>query len=461
MRYALLSCSYEYHLDLHFSTTRADKKSSGIILLHERISNTSLKSILPKHLSTVIDLSISHNGMCDRILSLQSGHVAHETLESLTSCSADSFDNQYVKEASKTLCMAVELASRSMISLQTVNLIEVKSLSGKTATNSNMQIVDWSKATSVQAKVRQASSMIYFSPNKTYLLIGLTGDLGRSMCKWMVTRGARHVVLTSRNPKIVPKWWLDQLSDMGANIVPMPMDVTSKESILEVDCTIRREMPPLGGVFNGALVITDTIFSRLTYEDLLRGIAPKVDGSKFLDELYSTNDLDFFIMFGSTGGMAGHPAQTPYCVGNVYMEDVIRSRRARGLVGSILNSGLIVGVGVVHRDEHREERSIKMSGSACLSEKDVHECFAECIIAGLPESHLSPQVVAGASPRDPAEWDEVVCKSKSLDRRILYFKCELQSRGLSHAQEPRKVIPQNAGSLLLRWFPGFWLASQF
>jgi hypothetical protein len=37
-----------------------------------------------------------------------------------------------------------------------------------------------------------------FSPSKTYVLIGLSGQIGQSITRWMVQTGARHVVITSR-----------------------------------------------------------------------------------------------------------------------------------------------------------------------------------------------------------------------------------------------------------------------
>jgi pseurotin A synthetase (hybrid polyketide synthase/nonribosomal peptide synthetase) len=38
----------------------------------------------------------------------------------------------------------------------------------------------------------------FFSPNRTYVLIGLSGQMGHSITRWMVEGGARHVVITSR-----------------------------------------------------------------------------------------------------------------------------------------------------------------------------------------------------------------------------------------------------------------------
>lgn len=54
--------------------------------------------------------------------------------------------------------------------------------------------------------MRSVDSYISFLGNKTYWLFGLTGGLGLSLCEWMVQRGARYCILSSRNPNIEAAW---------------------------------------------------------------------------------------------------------------------------------------------------------------------------------------------------------------------------------------------------------------
>ena len=83
-------------------------------------------------------------------------------------------------------------------------------------------VVDWRANDVVSARVHPIDSGRLFSHDKTYLLVGLTGDLGRSICRWMIGRGAQHVVLSSRNPQIDPRW-IDELSKLGGNVLVLPM----------------------------------------------------------------------------------------------------------------------------------------------------------------------------------------------------------------------------------------------
>ena len=83
-------------------------------------------------------------------------------------------------------------------------------------------VLNWKTQNVVSARVQPINSGGLFSQDKTYLLIGLTGDLGRSICRWMIEHGAKHVVLSSRNPQIDPRW-IDEMVKLGGNIIVLPM----------------------------------------------------------------------------------------------------------------------------------------------------------------------------------------------------------------------------------------------
>lgn len=71
-------------------------------------------------------------------------------------------------------------------------------VAGGTREHANAAVVDWTGAQSITLSPRPVDTRNLFSPNKTYLLVGLTGHIGQSICRWMVQGGARHIVVTSR-----------------------------------------------------------------------------------------------------------------------------------------------------------------------------------------------------------------------------------------------------------------------
>jgi hybrid polyketide synthase/nonribosomal peptide synthetase ACE1 len=77
-------------------------------------------------------------------------------------------------------------------------------------------LVNWS-GHKVPVRLESVDSLIRFDSSKTYVLFGLTSDLGQSLVDWMASHGARNVVLTSRRPNIDHRW-LDQCTASGVKV---------------------------------------------------------------------------------------------------------------------------------------------------------------------------------------------------------------------------------------------------
>lgn len=108
----------------------------------------------------------------------------------------------------------------------------------------------------------------------TYILIGGTGGLGRSMARWMLSRGARNIVLVSRSGAITDKvqGLIDEASILGANIVTRKCNVANK---VEVDSLVREcstDLPAVRGVVHGAMILKvgSLQFSKVADTDLIR-----------------------------------------------------------------------------------------------------------------------------------------------------------------------------------------------
>lgn len=69
----------------------------------------------------------------------------------------------------------------------------------------------------------------YMNPDKSYVLVGGLGGFGLELANWLITRGAKHIVLTSRSgvrtgyQSLCIRRWRDN----GINIVISTDDVTT------------------------------------------------------------------------------------------------------------------------------------------------------------------------------------------------------------------------------------------
>lgn len=363
-----------------FQTTSSTAGSAGGVatFVHPYAREDDLLSLpLPEGLRTFVNLSTTAS---------QSGAAAKAL------CSARSIETKQVDWTDLTAGFEVSgldhLAKNHDDVVKDSGDIGEKSV--VTLELSPTAVVDWSAAETVTADVSPLEHGGLFAPDKTYLLCGMTGDMGISVCLWMVEHGARHVVLMSRNPNISSRILGHLAGKFGADVRPMAVDITNLASLRAAVAAIRADRPPIGGVMNGAMILRDRLFQNMPWDDFAAVLAPKVAGSRNLDAVLSGEDertepLDFFICLSSITSIAGNVGQSAYAAANQYMTGLVRQRRRRGLAASVLHIAILTGFGYIHRSDaaHFEtmQRSLRIRYHN-QAEPDLHAMLAEAVVGG-------------------------------------------------------------------------------
>ncbi|KAL6716651.1 hypothetical protein ACLMJK_006219 [Lecanora helva] len=243
-------------------------------------------------------------------------------------------------------------------------------------------VVHWSLDGDVEVVVRPLDAKRLFSQNKTYLLVGMTGEIGQSVCEWMISNGAGCVCLTSRNPRINEKW-LESFQRLNVTVKVLSLDVTNKQNLEKVVSDIRTSCPPIAGVMNGAMVLEDSLFSEMSSDTMQKVLRPKIDGTNNLDQIFN-DDLDFFILFSSSACVIGNSGQTNYAAANGYLNSLARQRRKRGLAASAVDIGRMAGIGYVETARQAVVNQLTRFGLMPISESEFHQILAETIQIGYP-----------------------------------------------------------------------------
>ncbi|TVY37671.1 Polyketide synthase [Lachnellula subtilissima] len=383
-----------------FQTTSDIAKASEPNFIHPYANERDIQHMSPKDLQNFINLEAFRNeGLSTLMLGLlpASANVSMQVADLAVSLSLSelrSLAKQQVRVNSQVTVLSVETLSIGEVS---------------TATSKELRdavVVDWSTADTVSALVPPLEHHGLFSPDKTYLLCGMTGDIGISVCLWMVEHGARNVVLTSRNPNVSPSV-LDYLSQKGATVRPMAVDIANIDSLRKAYHDIKSSMPPIGGVMNAAMVLRDRLFTHLPWEEFAAVLTPKVLGSKNLDEVFQNEQLDFFICFSSTTSIGGSIGQSAYAAANFYMASLVQRRRQHGLAGSVIHIAILTGFGYIfRRDSEHAETIYKavLPRFDSQSEGDLHQLLAEAIVCGRPDSGQTAELITGIKTVFQGEW---------------------------------------------------------
>ena len=210
---------------------------------------------------------------------------------------------------------------------------------------------------------------LLFSSNKTYLLVGGLGGLGRTLAEWMVRKGVKNLAFFSRSGASRPeaKATVDWLKARDINVLNFTGDVTDMTAVKNCVDAIGDS---LAGVFHAAMVLQDAPLNNMTYQQWQRCIEPKVRGAYNLHHATLHLALDFFIPFSSCSAVIGALAQSNYSAANLYLDALMRRRREMGLKGSTINVGMITGVGMVAQNSALEKMMIGM-GSDPVNEDEL------------------------------------------------------------------------------------------
>ncbi|KAJ5993159.1 hybrid NRPS/PKS enzyme [Penicillium sp. IBT 35674x] len=392
-----------------FTTVQPEKDGhKSWIFLHKQSPLRMLQKAIPEDVVVFVDCSRNSPTAAKLRKQLPFG-VRYQVLEDLLATSGAVYSGAADEDLQVALLNASSLAAQSIENLpvfEGAGELTIQNLARQDQEayyDLDFRTIDWRDPSPVPAHVIPALEEVSFKADKTYFLIGMTGTLGLSTVMYMISRGARYFALASRRPQVDEKWLHNTQHTFGATIRIVALDVTSKEAVRDMCADLASTMPPIAGVANAALVIRDALFMEMNATKMNEALAPKVDGSLYLDEIFRDIELDFFILYSSLVYVTGNPGQTAYCAGNGFLVGLAHSRRLHGKTASVINLAGISGIGFISRTDHGILRRLDLMGYGVISEHDYLYLFAEAVLAGLPNSGRNPEVSGGLRFVDPSK----------------------------------------------------------
>jgi len=186
-----------------------------------------------------------------------------------------------------------------------------------------------------------------FDREASYLITGGTGGLGKALIEYLILRGARHIIITSRSEcSMDTKDLISRARKKQVYIRHYAADASNYQQMKQIFEHAEQDSKPLRGVFHLAGVIKDGLIVNLRDEDIQTVLHAKMESAQILHQLTKNIQLDVFVLFSSISSVLGSKGQSNYVAANGFLDGLAHLRHQLGLPAIAINWGPFHTVGM-------------------------------------------------------------------------------------------------------------------
>jgi 8,8a-deoxyoleandolide synthase len=169
-----------------------------------------------------------------------------------------------------------------------------------------------------------------WQPDGTVLVTGGTGVIGAHVARWLVERGAGHLVLLGRRGADAPgaAELAAELTARGARVDLEACDVTDRSAVAALLDRLAADGTPVRTAVHTAALIGLDAVADTTPARLAEILAAKVEGAEHLDTLLDPDAT--LVLFSSVTGLWGSADHAAYAAANAHLDALAERRRAAG-----------------------------------------------------------------------------------------------------------------------------------
>ncbi|WP_273198860.1 MULTISPECIES: SDR family NAD(P)-dependent oxidoreductase [Legionella] len=199
---------------------------------------------------------------------------------------------------------------------------------------------------------------VLFDREASYLITGGTGGLGKPLMEYLIARGAKHLIITSRTACTESiQAFIEQVRKKQVSITHQVCDASNLAQMEQLIQEIERSAYPLRGVFHLAGVIHDELLVHLSAQTVDEVLQAKMNSALILHQLTQKLHLDCFVLFSSAASILGAKGQANYVAANGFLDGLAHLRHQQGLPALAINWGAFHTLGMAAQNiealEHR------------------------------------------------------------------------------------------------------------
>lgn len=186
--------------------------------------------------------------------------------------------------------------------------------------------------------------------NASYLITGGTGGLAQPLIEYLIRRGAKHIIITSRSKcPGETETLIENARQKQVHIKHYIADAGNYQKMERIIGELQQSSKPLKGIFHLAGLIQDGLILNLNDEAMQQVISAKTDGALILHQLTQNIPLDLFVMFSSTASLLGARGQANYAAANGFLDGLAHLRHQQGLPAIAINWGPFQTIGMTSK----------------------------------------------------------------------------------------------------------------
>lgn len=277
----------------------------------------------------------------------------------------------------------------------------------------------------------------------TYLITGGLGAIGLQMARWMVSHGARRIVLLGRRQLLSRRMWaqvtpedssfeqieaIRAMEASGATVIVVQADLTNRVQMTEILDRLEQMLPPICGIIHAAGLLDQTLLRDMDAETLVRMLRPKVLGTWILHDLTQHLPIDCFILFSSISSVWGGVNLGHYAAANRFLDTFVHYRRRQGLAATSINWGVWAEGGMAASEENAQ--ALQRLGTISFSPQQALRTLDY-----LLTSDILQQTVA------LIDWPHFKGIYESLTSRHIFAQIHIGSAETSQTSKTTNAIP--------------------
>ena len=164
-----------------------------------------------------------------------------------------------------------------------------------------------------------------FRQGGTYLISGGFGGIGAAIAKKIAKETKGNIILLGRNPKTEI---VEEIEGLGARVLAEKVDISKLDQVQALAEKLKGSFGPIQGIIHAAGVLHDGALTLKEKEQAERVFAPKLEGTLFLEQVFSSAELKFFLLCSAASTIVGNAGQVDYVAANAFLNSLARARES-------------------------------------------------------------------------------------------------------------------------------------